>query len=133
MPNEIRGEREITLGSKTITVALTMGAIARIERAFGVDTFEEATPMLAKVVGEGESARLFPNVGNVVKFWQAVCEAHGVKIDFDRETINPYDATAAAIDLIGAAREAWFAGTREAADDGRNPLPGAPDGDTGFA
>ena len=56
MANSARGEATFTLGGQSFTAALTLGTLAEIESAFGVDDFTDA---LASIFGSGVSAKAF--------------------------------------------------------------------------
>ena len=49
MANKVRGETSIEIGGVSYTVSLGMGALAEIEDAFGVESFEEALQFGDKV------------------------------------------------------------------------------------
>lgn len=133
MVNEVRGERNVTLGSKSYVVALTLGAQAALESAFGVENFEEAFSKIGRlepVEGETDKARFFPNAANLSKLWTAILEANGCDASsLSRESVNPYDAATQAYELLRTTRETWFGA--EAQTGSSAPLAGAPAGATG--
>lgn len=133
MINEVRGERAVTLGSKTYVVALTLGVQAALEKAFGVENFEEAFTKIGraeKVEGDSDKARFFPNASALLKLWTTVIEANGGDAGaLAREAVNPYDAATQAFDLLRSTRETWFGA--DAPADENAPLADAPAGATG--
>lgn len=133
MINEVRGERAVTLGSKTYVVALTLGAQAALEKAFGVENFEEAFTKIGraeKVEGDSDKARFFPNASALLKLWTTIIEANGGDAGaLAREAVNPYDAATQAFDLLRSTRETWFGADAPAGENA--PLADAPAGATG--
>jgi hypothetical protein len=133
MINEVRGERSITLGSKAYVVALTLGAQAALESAFGVENFEEAFSKIGRteqVEGDANKVRFFPSASNLLKLWQTIIEANGEDASaLAREAINPYEAATQAFDLLRTTRETWFGADTPAGTSA--PLAVAPAGATG--
>lgn len=122
MTNEVRGERTITLGGANgpFSVALTFGAMAALEAAFGVDNFEETKKTLFRIEkvagaeGEADKERWYVNARNVLRFWEAVFEGNGL----DRSIVaksagNPYDAATEAIALINSVYSTGLDGDRK--------------------
>lgn len=54
MANRARGEVDAEIGGKRVTLVLGLGALAELEDAFGVDSFEDA---LGKISGDKVRAR----------------------------------------------------------------------------
>lgn len=137
MVNEVRGERVVTLGSKSYVVALTLGAQAALESAFGVENFEEAFSKIGRlepVEGETDKARFFPNAANLLKLWTTILEANGRDASaLSREAVNPYRAANEALELLQVTRETWFGADTlvKASESASVPLEGALDGATG--
>lgn len=133
MVNEVRGEREVTLGSKSYVVALTLGAQAALESGFGVENFEEAFSKIGRlepVENESDKARFFPNAANLLKLWTAILEANGCDASaLASESVNPYDAATQAYELLRTTRETWFGADTPAG--ASSPLAAAPAGATG--
>lgn len=72
MTNAVRGEVDIQIGDETHTVALTLGAFAAIEEAFGVQSFEEA---FSSILGKGSGSAL-----GMMLFLKALLKGNGIKV-----------------------------------------------------
>lgn len=133
MVNEVRGERQVTLGSKSYVVALTLGAQAALESAFAVEGFEQAFSTIGRtesIEGETDKVIFLPNAANLLKLWTAILEANGCDASaLAREPVNPYDAAMQAYELLRTTRETWFGADAPAG--ATSPLAAAPAGATG--
>ncbi len=118
MTNEIRGERAVRLGTGTFDIALTFGAMAALESAFGLDNFEEVKKKLFRIErqGEGDAAkeRYFVNAANVLRFWEVVFKANDLEpAQVAKIAGDPYDAGTQAIALINSAYSTGLEGDRK--------------------
>ena len=131
-PNPVRGERAVTIGGASVTVALTMDVLARLESAFDVDSFELVWPLLGRIEGEGDARQFFPSAGALVKFWQIVLDCHGLdRLEVARARgVMPVQLMIDAMSLRMAMTETWFGGDAKGGD---VPLRDAGDGGSGSA
>lgn len=86
------------IGSIEAEVALCWGALAELEKEFGVESFDQVRGVLARVEsrkgddGKDESF-IIPNTTAVLKFWKIVFKWNDVAADdLERQVVNPYDA-----------------------------------------
>ncbi|WP_018266526.1 GTA-gp10 family protein [Methylosinus sp. LW4] len=70
MANKVRGAVSLQLGEETLNICLGLGALAEIEDAFEVDSFEQA-PVFA---GRGVSAR------SALKFLEAILNGNDFEL-----------------------------------------------------
>lgn len=69
MANKARGEVDLELGGQVYTLCLGLGALAEIESAFGVDSFEQA------LIFEK------PKATDLLKFMRALLKGNGIAED----------------------------------------------------
>lgn len=116
MVNRARGEVSVEIGGKAYTLAMTLGALAELEDAFGADGFE--------AVFDATFAKL--GAKSVSKFISAVAAGNRVEIPTDDiADMMPSDAIAVVQRIIEAS---GMVERRAAEGDaaGADPLPMAP-------
>lgn len=81
MANSARGEAELAIAGRTYTVAMNMGALARMAEALGVNTFKELQDRLTQF-----------NLPDMPKVVSAVLAANGHDVPAAAiEAMNPFD------------------------------------------
>lgn len=75
MANKVRGETTVEIGGVSYTISLGMGALAEIEDAFNVESFEEALDFTGKV-----------SVRRLIKLLHAILVGNEIEITDDMES-----------------------------------------------
>lgn len=124
MANRARGFVPLQLGDETIDICLGLGALAEIEDAFGVDSFEQA-PLFS---GQALSAK------SLRKFLEALLRGNGVEATPARAAalgrLQPNDVLALMESLFAASGLAKSSAA-EAPKGNAAPLEGASAGELG--
>ena len=119
-PNEVAGERAITVGGKPFALALRMETLAMLEAAFAVDSFEDVFARLGKKIAiDGDKAGemiVQPIASELHKFWRVIVEVEGGRFPELAAAVEtrPYALLAAALILRQSVFDDWFAGDRPA-------------------
>lgn len=131
-PPSLRGAVSVDFGGQTVELVLTLEAMARIEEAFEVDSFELAAPMLGKVIAGDGTQRATVDKRALSKFWRAVLDGNGRgDLEFEAMPINPYALWVAAVQLVNATQETWFAADAKPEKAKSRPLAGKRAGASG--
>ncbi len=132
MANEIRGEQAVTFAGKTVTVALTMTALAELETRFGVDFDQVGQYLFRRETSAEGLAYPLPKARALQSFWRAVLSANGHDPALvDRPGVSPYGLLRDALRLIRFTQDDWFRSEKEPAAE--RPLAERPAGAIGCA
>ncbi|TDX61924.1 tail tube GTA-gp10-like protein [Methylosinus sp. sav-2] len=124
MANKVRGAVSLQLGEERLDVTLGLGALAEIEDAFEVESFEQA-PLFS---GRGVSARL------AIKWLEALLKGNGFEPTPARRAALLALAPTDVLDLVQSLFEAsGLNATKEPPKEtgGEAPLPAPNDGEPG--